>query len=206
MSDSENIYQLWKQRAEIDYIPPFMALWLALNAWMKDSSELSPDRTDRARLEELKRSDSVLSGRFAELIGARSIDGTLFRGYLGELHQTLVKARISYDKSPQQIISFDCCMIERTKGKPRFASLVAQNIDSTPESEQQEIILDEELWVKLDEELWVENNPERLFAAYIEIVYQIRCALFHGNLAPDTGNKQVIQQLYLTLSMIMEDV
>ena len=198
MSDSENIYQLWKQRAEIDYIPPFMALWLALNAWMKHSSGLPPNLRDRDRLEELKRSDSVLSGRFAELIGARSIDGTLFRGYLGELHQTLVKSQISYDRRPQQIISFDCCMIEWNNGEPRFESLVAQNIDSTPESEQQEI--------KLDEELSVENNPERLFAAYIEIVYQIRCALFHGDFAPTAENREVIRHLYLTLSMIMEDV
>ena len=197
MSDSENIYQLWKQRAEIDYIPPFMALWLALNAWMKDSSELSPDRTDRARLEELKRSDSVLSGRFAELIGARSIDGTLFRGYLGELHQTLVKAQISYDRRPQ-IISFDCCMIEWNNGRPTFASIVAEKVDGPFEIGQSEI--------NLGGDLWIASTPEQLFAVYIEIVYQIRCALFHGDFAPTAENVEVIRHLYLTLSMIMEDI
>ena len=61
--------------------------------------------------------------------------------------------------------------------------------------------------IALDDDLKVENNPERLFAAYIEIVYQIRCALFHGDLAPTPKeNKKVIQHLYLTLSMVMEDI
>ena len=197
MSDAENIYRLWKQRAEIDYIPHFMALWLSLNAWMKDYFVFAADRTDRDRLEVLKQDDSSLFDRFAGLIDAQGINGTLFRGYFAELHRALGNAQISYDRR-QEIISFDCCMIEWNNGRPRFASVVAQNRDNTPESGQQEI--------KLDEELWVENNPDRLFAAYIEIVYQIRCALFHGNLAPDNENKKVIQQLYLTLSMIMEDI
>ena len=197
MSDSENIYQLWKQRAEIDYIPPFMALWLALNAWMKNYSGLSPGRTDRDGLEELKRSDSVLFDRFAELIGAQNIDGTLFRGYLGELHQTLVKAQISYDRR-SQIISFDCCMIEWNNGRPTFASIVAEKVDGTFEIGQSEI--------NLGDDLWIASTPEQLFAVYIEIVYQIRCALFHGDFAPTAENSEVIRHLYLTLSMIMEDV
>lgn len=204
MSDSENIYQLWKQRAEIDYIPPFMALWLALNAWMKkDSSGLSPHRRDRDRLEELKRNDSELSDRFAELIGVQSIDGTLFRGYLGELHQTLVKAHISYDRR-EQIISFDCCMIEWNNGQPTFASIVAEKVDGPFEIGQ----LDEigELKINLGDDLWIASTPEQLFAVYIEIVYQIRCALFHGDFAPTAENREVIRHLYLTLSMIMEDV
>lgn len=197
MSDSENIYQLWKQRAEIDYIPPFMALWLALNAWMKDYSGLSPDRTDRDGLEELKRNDSVLFDRFAELIGAQGIDGTLFRGYLGELHHTLVKAHISYDRRPQ-IISFDCCMIEWNNGRPTFASIVAEKVDGPFEIGRSEI--------NLGDDLWIASTPEQLFAVYIEIVYQIRCALFHGDFAPTAENREVIRHLYLTLSMIMEDV
>ena len=35
MSSSKNI-SLWKKKAEIDYIPIFMSLWLSLNAWMRD--------------------------------------------------------------------------------------------------------------------------------------------------------------------------
>lgn len=194
MSDSENIYQLWKQRAEIDYIPPFMALWLAFNARMR---KIFPNRTDRYSLEELKQNDSVLLDRFAELIGSQSIDGTLFRGYLGELHQTLVKAQISYDRR-SQIISFDCCMIEWSNGQPTFASIVAEKVDGPFEIGQSEI--------NLGDDLWIASTPEQLFAVYIEIVYQIRCALFHGDFAPTTENREVIRHLYLTLSMIMENI
>lgn len=43
MSNPE-IFKRWKEKAEIDYIPPFMSLWLSLNAWMKDRFKYHKDR------------------------------------------------------------------------------------------------------------------------------------------------------------------
>ena len=60
--------------------------------------------------------------------------------------------------------------------------------------------------IKLDDDVWVESNTGRLFKAYIEIVYQVRCNLFHGDLVPDAENHRVIRLLYLMLFMIMEDI
>ena len=68
---------------------------------------------------------------------------------------------------------------------------------------------DETNKIELNDDLSVENDPERLFAAYMEIVYQIRRSLFHGDLVTtieDIVNKRVVRQLYLTLSMVMEDI
>ncbi len=191
MSNLENIY-LWKKKAEIDYIPPFMSLWLSLNAWMKHRFEF---RRDRDRLEALKRSGLFLD-KFKELIRNESINGILFRGYFGELHRALVNAHILYNRIPDKTISFECCMIEWNNGKPRFESILVEKENNNSSFE-----------IELDDGLWVENDPERLFVVYIEIVYQVRCALFHADLAPDSEeNKRVIQQLYLTLSMIMENI
>ena len=60
--------------------------------------------------------------------------------------------------------------------------------------------------IQLDDDVWVEGDTERLFKAYIEIVYQVRCNLFHGDLVPNTENHRVIRLLYLMLFMIMEDI
>ena len=188
MSTSENI-SLWKKRAEIDYIPPFISLWLSLNAWMRDRYT---ENKDRAILDLLKAGGNRLSDRFAELIHAGDSNGSRFRGNLGELHRALVNANIPYQKKPEEKVSFDSCIIDWNNGQISFESVLK-------EKNQKEKI-------EIDNNLWFEDNSKRLFAAYIEIVYQIRCSLFHGDLAPKPENERVIRPLYLTLSMIMENV
>ena len=194
MSTSENI-SLWRKRSEIDYIPPFISLWLSLNAWMRDRYTTD---ADRGRLELLKRGENKLSDRFAELIQATDSNGIAFRGSLGELQRALVNARIPYDKKWQdnrwqnEVINFASCPVTWSDGAPELESVLKT------EKQRQK--------VKIGDNLWVENNINRVFAAYMEIVYQIRCALFHGNLAPKLENERVIRHLYLTLSMIMEHI
>ena len=188
MSAAENI-SLWKKRAEIDYIPPFISLWLSLNAWMRDRYTVCKDRE---MLELLKAGGNRLSNRFAELIHAKDSNGSTFRGNFGELQRALINANIPYDKYQDKIISFDCCILEWNNGQIEFVQV------SKGKRQRAKI--------KIDDNFWVENDTNRVFAGYMEIVYQIRCALFHGNLAPKPQNERVIKQLYLTLSMITEHV
>lgn len=188
MSISENI-SLWKKRAEIDYIPPFISLWLSLNAWMRYSYGEGKDRTI---LDLLKAGSNRLSDRFAELIHAEDSNGNRFRGNLGELHRALINANIPYQKKPEEKVSFENCIIDWNNGQLLFESVL-----KTKHQKEK---------IKIENNLWFENNTKRLFAAYIEIVYQIRCTLFHGHLAPKLENERVIRSLYLTLSMIMEHV
>ncbi len=204
MSNPE-IIKLWKEKAQIDYIPPFMSLWVSLDAWMKNRFEL---RKDRDELEELKKNGSSLFTKFSELIDGNNINGIIFRGYFAELHRALLSAHIPYQRHPDKTISFECCMVEYKDGNPRFESILIE--DEEDNSSFETLIEFEETdqeTIDLDDDLTVESDPERLFVAYIEIVYQIRCALFHGDIAPTSQeNKRVIQQLYLTLSMVMENI
>ena len=188
MSTSENI-SLWKKRAEIDYIPLFISLWLSLNAWMRDRYTVSKDR---AMLELLKKGGNLLSERFAELIHAKDSNGSRFRGNFAELQRAFVNANIPYEKCPNRTISFACCVIEWNNGQPIFVSVLKKKSQKAK--------------IRIDDDLWVEDDTNRLFAAYMEMVYQIRCVLFHGDLAPKPENERVIRQLYLTLSMITEHV
>ena len=186
MSTAKNI-TLWKERAAIDYIPLFISLWLSLNAWMGDRYIT---RRDRDRLELLKRGANKLSDRFAELIHAKDSNGITFRGSFGELQRALVNANIPYDRFQNKIISFDCCIIEWNNGQVEFVSVSRRKRQRAK--------------IKIEDNFWVENDTNRVFAAYMEIVYQIRCALFHGNLTPQSHNERVIRHLYLTLSMVMD--
>ncbi len=145
------------------------------------------------------------------MIIAQNANGERFRAELGELHDALVGARILYDKDrwPNRTIDFERCIIDWNNGDPEFESiLVLEEIDGDSASNNNPAP-DEMNKIELNDDLSVENDPERLFAAYMEIVYQIRCTLVHVDLdtnIEDTANKRVVRQLYLTLSMVMEDI
>ena len=188
MSTAEHISS-WKKKAEIDYIPLFVSLWFSLNAWMRYRFS---ENKDRARLELLKRGGHPLYDTFAGLLRATDAKGNRFNGNLAALHRSLKNAHIQYDKFPDKIISLEHCVIDWNNGQPKFESVLKLRRGRNK--------------IRIDEDLWVENNPERLFAAYMEIVYQIRCSLFHGDLTPAKENEQVIRYLYLTLAMVMENV
>ena len=209
----ENFYfdnfSFWKKKSEIDYIPLFVFLWFSLNVWMRDRFE--KERSDRKRLDMLKRSGGSLLGAFNRLILAENANGERFRAEFGELHDALVGACIPYneDRWPNRTIDFDCCIINWNNGQPKFESiLVLEEIDDDSASNNNPAP-DKMNKIELNDDLCVENDPERLFAGYMEMVYQIRCSLIHGDLdtnIEDIANKRVVRQLYLTLSMVMEDI
>ena len=192
MSMSQSISQIisrWKEKAEIDYFPIFISLWLSLNAWMKNQCS---GNDDRCRLNDLKKGRYLLFNKFDELIYSQDAKSNSFRGNLAELHHALENARIHYDNFPDKTISFSSCPII-WKGK-------TSELESIVKTKYQKGK------IKIVEDFWVEDDTQRLFGAYMEIVYQIRCTLFHGGLEPNAYNERVIKQLYLTLSAIMENI
>lgn len=196
-SDNEKI-RVWKERAAIDYVPPFMNLWLCLNAWM--NHEFEEGLVERDKVNNLKEQPSPLLDRFRELMRAEGINATLFRSYFAELHRALVNADIPYHRYPGNIVRFDSCLIDQTVHPRNFESILVQPGEITTNASF------ESGDIELDEDVCVEGDTERLFKAYIEIVYQVRCNLFHGDLVPDAENHRVIRLLYLMLFMIMEDI
>ena len=196
-SDTEKI-SVWKERAAIDYVPPFMNLWLCLNAWMNNESEAGA--LERDKLNNLKEKPSPLLDRFQALLRAEDIQATLFRSYFAELHRALVIADIPYHRYPGNIVRLDSCLIDQTTHPRNFESILVQPGEITANAPF------ESGDIELDDDVYVEGDTERLFKAYIEIVYQVRCNLFHGDLVPDPENHRVIRLLYSMLWMIMEDI
>ena len=193
MSSSENI-SLWKKKAEIDYIPLFISLWLSLNAWMKDRFNAT---RDRELLNLLKSSNDSLKSKFSSLIHGNNAQANSFKGHFAECYRALENANLQYHKLPSSLeqeinqkISFSNCIIDWNDGQPSFSSIIKT-------ARQQDK-------VKIDIDLWVDKDT--VYSAYIECLYQVRCLLFHGHLVPKQENERVIQAFYLTLLMIMEGV
>jgi len=193
MSVSENI-SLWKKKSEIDYITLFIPLWLALNAWMKDKYE---DLTkDRDLINRLKSSQtSNLGNKFSRLINADDV----FKAQFLELHRSLESANLEYDKLPQNLTNTN-------NKKISFLNSIAEWNDGSPELISVMKASGQHGKIQISDNLWVTNDTKELFAAYIENLYQIRCLLFHGRLKPNLENEKVVRQLYLTLSMVMQEI
>jgi len=163
-SDNEKI-RVWKERAAIDYVPPFMNLWLCLNAWM--TAEYPKLSGDRNKLNALKATPSPLLDRFTGLMSAPDINATLFRSYFAELHHALINADIRYHQFHDKIVRFDCCLIDQTTHPRNFESILVQPgeiTDTYVSFESRDI---EQEAIPLDDDVWVEGNTERLFKAYI---------------------------------------
>ncbi len=190
MSTSQNVH-LWKQKAEIDYIPLFVSLWLALDAWMAGNFAGS---TDRERLELLKGDSHQLAERFRGLLQAVDANGTRFKANLAELHRALDNARIPYDSNRfiGRTIGFSDCIVDWNHGQPTFGTILKTKYQHNK--------------LRIDNNLWLDHDFNRLYAVYIEIVYQIRCVLFHGKLPPTPEHERVIRQIYITLSIVMERI
>ncbi len=61
-----------------------------------------------------------------------------------------------------------CCIVDWNNGNATFDSVIKRKGQHNK--------------IEIENGLWVDSNTDRLFAAYVEIVYQVRCALFHGDL------------------------
>lgn len=190
-------YQFWRERAKIDYFSLFVPIWLSLNAWMRDRFTAQDERDF---LEALKLGGHPLSDEFAGLVQSSDVRGSNFRANLGELHRALASANLSYaTRHRDKVVSLASCAIDWRSGQVDSV-LRERTAESEPTDAPDLSVLE------IGGGLWVENDPTRLFAAYIEMVYQVRCALFHGALPPNANSERVIRYAYLTLVAVMETV
>jgi len=57
--------------------------------------------------------------------------------------------------------------------------------------------------IKLDE-IYIIDDRERFCACLIEIIYQVRCYLFHGDLEPSEENHEVVKYCYFVLLALLK--
>ncbi len=206
MEPVDNI-SLWKKKSEIDYVPLFLSLWVTFNVWMKDKWADNA-KNDRALINLTKDMDNEsLKNEFIELIHGEGAEALTFRGYFAELHSALEDTDLEYDQLNRvrlvrsRKISFKNCVTDFRVKYPKLISVVVEITEWDREEAEQDDGL-----IEIASDFWVENNNKALFAAYIEILYKVRCHVVHGNLSLNSKNERVLKYLYLTLSMIMQSL
>ncbi len=156
-----NTISNWYRYSQIEYFTPFMKLWLAFNSWYKQF--LPHCQTDRDAIEEIKRGGTIRSA-FDQVLETQGDDGEEFRTALALLVKELRLQQINN-------VGFTNSDIE-----PNFQSF-------TPRIQAQKINTGS--IVKLDDETVITSDKSILFPELVEVIYQIRCGLIHGDFDVD---------------------
>ena len=176
-----------------------MSLWLALNVLVKD--RFKNVTRDRDLIEKLKNIDDSLYSDFFKFINdsgeSENTRSIIFKGYFSGLYYALESAEIKKNRG-EGIISFNNAVLESNNGSPKYHLVIKKKEDEYEDEDEDKI--------EISPNLYIDSNDNNVFKAYIEVLYQVRCTLFHGDLISSSDNEKVIRFSYLTLQMLMKDV
>lgn len=189
MSISETISS-WKQKSEIDYFSLFVPLWLAFDAWCKDKYGHS---TQRDCLEALKIDEinNRTYHRFKALLSGSDSLSTTFKNNLKQLNEALEASPIYYEEDTHKpILSFKTALIDKVGS-------IYEDLFRTSGQHNK---------IELTMSVFITDEIPKVYKGYIEILYQVRCYLFHGNLTPNKENERIVKHLYLTLKDLLNEI
>ena len=188
----------WRKRAEIDYFSLFVPLWLAFETWFKYKYSKT---NGRENLESLKIDDTNNKTylKMEDLLKSDNSNGETFRDYLTQLNESLKAINILYDHykrddKNKRYLSFENGLVKREGSHKDYTY---ENLMRGKGQHNK---------IELIKGVFIKDETLKFYKAYIEILYQVRCKLFHGELKPNRENERVVKYLYLTLKAITEEI
>lgn len=189
---SGDFYKEWRSKAEIDYYPLLLILWLSTNSWYRSHYSEITSKIDREFLNQLREDHTTrnkLYARFDKLLQAGSTKEHLeLISHIEGLNFALNRATLLWKESePSSVINFVNCLLEVKPQKQYGTLIVNKNVAG----------------ITINENLKLSDQKSVVFNCLLEIIYQIRCHLVHGQIEPKPENHEVVKQCYLLLSKFM---
>ncbi|CAN1516389.1 hypothetical protein MCERE1_00945 [Burkholderiaceae bacterium] len=188
---SADHYQEWRRKSEIDYVPQLLILWLSTNSWYRSHYSEIVSKRDRDFLNKLRDDHSTRNKLFTRFKKILEDDGTKehaeLNGTIEALFFALNRALLRWDEDdPESAITFENCLL--TPYPKDYGSLIVNKQASG---------------INMSKTLKLTNDKSVLFNAFLEIIYQVRCQLVHGQLKPDDHSHEAVKQVYLLLRIMM---
>lgn len=188
---SGDFYKEWRTKSQVDYYPQLVILWLSTNSWYRSHYSEITGRRDRDFLNKLRDDHSTrnkLYARFAKLLQA---DGTKGRAelinYIESLFFALNRALLLWNEDQtDSAITYENCLL--TPNPKTFGKLQV-NLRSSG--------------IHINDNLKLTDDKSVLFNGFLEIIYQVRCQLVHGQMEPNTENHEVVKQCFFLLNELM---
>jgi len=188
---SGDYYKEWRAKAEVDYFPQLVILWLSTNSWYRSHySEISSKR-DRDFLNKLREDHSTrnkLYTRFDKLLQAAGTkEHAELISNIESLSFALNRALLLWNEDQtSSVITFENCL-KKTNPKT-YGSLVVKK---------------QATGIRISDTLKLTDNKSDVFNGLLEIIYQVRCQLVHGQMEPKNETHEVVKQCYFLLRTIM---
>ncbi|EMK6863934.1 MULTISPECIES: hypothetical protein [Vibrio] len=188
---SGDFYKEWREKAEVDYFPQLVVLWLSTNAWYRSHYSEITTRKDRDFLNKLRDDHSTRNKIYTRFDRLLSSDSTKEHAELINVIEALSfalnSAQLLWDENNTAIgITLTNCLL--TPYPKTYGSLVVKkNVAG----------------IQINKALRLTNNRSVLFNGLLEIIYQVRCQLVHGQLEPSEVNHEVVKQVYFLLHLLM---
>lgn len=188
---SGDFYKEWREKAEVDYFPQLVILWLSTNSWYRSHYSEIESKRDRDFLNKLRDDHSSRNKLFARFNKLLQAEGTKGRAelinYIEGLFFALNTANLLWDEEiATSSIRFDNCL--SVPFPKEYGSLIVNLYASG---------------IRINEHLKLTDDKSALFNGFLEIIYQIRCKLVHGQLEPNDENHEVVKQCYFLLHELM---
>jgi hypothetical protein len=198
---SGDYYQQWRDKAQVDYFPSLVLMWLSTNSWYRSHYSEIESKKDRNFINALHDDNTGRNKLYKQLdvlLGDKSKRGVAFLSHLESLFYALNSAGLKWeDKAGAQEVSFRYCMRHNTRPVEYFSIIEdVPRPQKTSEAENARIRID-------DRTVFVSARKE-VFSGLLEIIYKVRCLLVHGQLEPTKENHDVVRQCYFVLQMMMD--
>jgi len=188
---SSDYYKEWRAKAEVDYYPQLVILWLSTNSWYRSHYSEITSKRDRDFLNKLRDDHSTRNKLYARFNRLLQADGTKEHAELisniEALSFALNRAELLWDEeNSSSVITLNNCLL--TPYPKSYGSLVV-NMHSSG--------------IRISERLKLTDDNSALFNGFLEIIYQVRCQLVHGQLEPIDESHEVVRQCYFLLHTLM---
>ena len=191
MPSSIDTTSKWRTLAEIDYYSLFIKTWLAFNSWYKG---YYPNiKNDRDCLQEIKKTQDPRNSfytKFKIFLNGSDRESENFKDNLDGLITCLNRTTLQNSTNNYRgKISFENASTD-------WNNHIYENLIKPFKSRKSRKLLT----------VAIDLQDEKIFIAAIEIIYQIRCLLLHGQLEPNVENHEIVKYCYLLLSSILREI
>lgn len=188
---SGDFYKEWRAKAEVDFFPQLVILWLSTNSWYRSHYSEITSKRDREFLNKLRDDHSTrnkLYARFDKILQAASTkEHAELIANIEALSFALNRAELLWnEEQSSSVITFENCLL--APNPKTYGSLTVNKHSSG---------------IRINDTLKLTDDKSAVFNGLLEIVYQVRCQLVHGQLEPKGETHEVVKHCYFLLRKFM---
>ena len=188
---SGDYYKEWRAKAEVDFFPQLVVLWLSTNSWYRSHYSEITTKRDRDFLNKLRDDHTTRNKIFTKFDRILSAEGTKENSEListiSALSFALNNTLLLWDENASNsVITFENCLL--VPNPKAYGTLTVKK--RAP-------------GIQIGPALRLTNDRSVVFNGLLEMIYQVRCQLVHGQLEPSSENHEVVKQSYFLLHALM---